>query len=145
LNVAGAQFIPADATASDFVFHNKSTWSLGSTFQVAPIVVGSARIDSDPVNITRQFTIGLDWNAATPPKGFFIDGNTGEMLLKIPGQRRNLTAALVASSQGLNWKRSLPIALVSIHPYRVNNVMNTLILIHPSVTHDPLPLPPLPT
>jgi hypothetical protein len=100
--MAGQQFIPPGATASDFDFYNKSKWILGSTVQVAPILVGSARIDSDPVNITRQFTIGLDWNGATPPKGFFIDGNTGEMLLKIPGHRRNLSAALVASSQGLN-------------------------------------------
>jgi len=96
----GNHFIPFGRAVSEFTFHNQSQWVAGDTYQVAPINVSRGRIDRDPPNISRAVSLGLRWSVDNPPDGFFVDGLTGEMLVKIPSNQRSVDAELVASSPG---------------------------------------------
>jgi hypothetical protein len=98
------QLVPAGDSASALTYFNRTKWGWDTTYQLAPF------------NLTRAFTVytnsgareernynvtySLDWGLENAPRGFFLDGSTGEALVKIPRELRNITARLMVGAAG---------------------------------------------
>jgi len=89
------QHIPDGEAAEDFVFYNRTRWAFGRTYSVAPFNLQPpfGAFTENPT-IERTATFRLDFGNIEPPRGFFVDAHTAEMLIKIPRQSFNLTAQL---------------------------------------------------
>eukprot|EP00035_Acanthoeca_spectabilis_P015783 m.317280 g.317280 ORF g.317280 m.317280 type:complete len:1386 (+) comp16433_c1_seq3:101-4258(+) len=93
------QYVPPSAPPA-VVFYNRTQWATGVTYFVAPVRVANARTERVGTgNLSVRFS--LDWgDEEDPPSKFFIDGATGEMLVSVPNEVRDLTAWLLAESAG---------------------------------------------
>lgn len=90
------QFIPAGEVESDFESYNRTKWAFGKTYAVAPFNLTRAYTEN-PLT-ARIASYQLDFGALAP-RGFFVDGANGEILIKIPQKRLNLTARLLVESE----------------------------------------------
>ena len=94
----------ATATASTQVYgsYNRTRWALGTTYTVLPPSVtaahtGTARSTTYANVSLSSITYSLAWRGQPPP-GFFVDGSTGELLIRMPQTvpRQTRTATLLA-------------------------------------------------
>ena len=81
--------VPDGDSVMDFTFYNRTKWGWGNTYQLAPFNLTRAYNvrRSDGAQEVRAITYSLDWGNATAPRGFFLDGSTGEALIRIPRVR----------------------------------------------------------
>ena len=110
-----SQYIPVNESSSAFAFWNRTQWALNKTYQVAPANIGRLYTIDDDSNETnhdlRRATFQLHWASLDiAPRGFFVDGSSGEMLVRIPNKRQNLTAYLQVTVPG-----TLPAVAATIH------------------------------
>lgn len=93
------QEIPEGETAADFANITRPIWAVNTTYRIAPLNITTGYTDESS-NLSLAFE--LYWNGATPLRGFFIDGSTGEILLRIPSGFDNTSriASVLASSPG---------------------------------------------
>ena len=94
----------ATATDSTQVYgsYNRTRWALGTTYTVLPPNVTAAHTrdagSTTYANVSlSSITYSLAW-IGQPPPGFFVDGSTGELLIRMPQTvlRQNRTATLLA-------------------------------------------------
>jgi hypothetical protein len=86
------QRIPTDASADDYVLASdaRRQWVVHSTYRVAPINVTTGITVTSGATVSRRdivqhnITFDLLWHNSTAPRGFFIDGATGEILIQVP-------------------------------------------------------------
>ena len=88
-----SQYIPVNESSSAFAFWNRTQWALNKTYQVAPANIGRLYTIDDDSNETnhdlRRATFQLHWASLDiAPRGFFVDGSSGEMLVRIPNKRK---------------------------------------------------------
>lgn len=108
------QYTPEGTDPADFIFAANELalgpWALGETYRFAPINVssGGGFIDGGE-DAHYEVTFGLRWLNASSPRGFFIDGVTGEVVATIPSS----VGYYVASVEALN-PRTQPLTLYSI-------------------------------
>lgn len=103
---SSAQYVPAGDTVSDFTFYNRTKWGWGITYQLAPFnlmraytvhVIGGQHVERNVADVT----FFLEWEEEGVPRGFFLDGSTGEALIRIPRVARSLRARLVVGASGV--------------------------------------------
>jgi len=99
------QFVPAGDTASALTFYNRTKWGWDTTYQLAPFNLTRAYTvfisGGTPSQREHNITYTLDWGSNIAPRGFYVDGSTGEALIRIPRDRLNLTARLMVGAAGL--------------------------------------------
>jgi len=75
----------------------RTKWSLGSTYNIAPLNVTTGHTDAVPDNnLTVRYA--LIWQNETAPRGAFIDGQTGEIFLQAPNTAGLYYAAVEAQA-----------------------------------------------
>jgi hypothetical protein len=101
LETTGQQYIPIGETASAFTFYNRSKWAWGQTYKLAPFQLTRAYTETPPAGQTHNTSFRLDWGRNAQPRGFFLEGSTGVVLIRIPqGVSLNLTARLLVEAPG---------------------------------------------
>jgi hypothetical protein len=99
LDTTGEQYIPAGEVASGFTFYNRTKWAWGQTYQLAPFQLTRAYTGTPSAGQTHNVSFRLDWGDVAPPRGFFLDGSTGEVLIRIPSDATlDLTARLMVDA-----------------------------------------------
>lgn len=96
------QVVPSGSRRGDLVFarDNRTQWALSTTYRLAPIEFTRAfAVGTNATNVSVTFT--MRWNTVTNPRGFFIDGQTGEVLLQTPSTAGIFTASVQADSPGI--------------------------------------------
>lgn len=100
LHIGPWQQVAAGAN-SGFVLarDNRTQWALDATYRIAPVNVSVGRVEGSLVDVPVTFV--LRWHDdVSPASGFFIDGNTGEQLIRIPAIPGTFSAALQATAAG---------------------------------------------
>jgi hypothetical protein len=92
-----AQELPDGEVESDYVFlaENRAKWARGTEYHIPPINVTTATVSGT----TESVTYALVWEVSPPPRGFFIESNTGEMLVSIPDSAGTYTTSVVAKAE----------------------------------------------
>lgn len=97
------QIIPVNDSASDYEFYNRTKWAFGKTYSIAPFNLSRAYTTRPGVGRVyvpaTSLSYGLTFFGVVQEiRGFFVDGNNGEMLVKIPRTRLNLSAFLLVDA-----------------------------------------------
>jgi hypothetical protein len=114
-----AQTVPDDETGIDFVFasDNRTEWAQNEEYRIAPINVTVATVGDVPVTVRYA----LVWDSVPTPRGFFIDSNTGEMFILIPGTDDTRVASVLAQAEG-----TIPQTLFTyVFNFKPSDVSNT--------------------
>jgi len=92
------QYLPAGEDREEFVFQtdNRTKWAQDETYRLPPINVSAVTLNGAVLGIRYALIFDTD----PPPRGFFIDSNTGEASMSIPSSPATHTATLLAQAQG---------------------------------------------
>lgn len=74
----------------------REKWAFNTTYRIAPLRALQDGYTDSNTSENLSFTYALRWVTSSPPRGFYLDSTTGEMLVEIPNQIGNHTAQVVA-------------------------------------------------
>lgn len=100
------QVLPDDAARVQYITSSngqlsRTRWAVNTTYRIAPINVTTGGYTDESPHSNLSVSFSLRWYNSTAPRGFFIDPNSGEMLVEIPERQQELyLASVIAEAVG---------------------------------------------